>query len=119
MGAHECSKSSRGYVENPPAFFGGCPSWVAVTAGDRRGAVRVASCEGNRCGPLLDWQAPEPWTLVPPLEHSDRERWPNWATWGLVGAGAAIATGAVVILATALRSAPTETRFTFGQLKSR
>jgi hypothetical protein len=97
-----------------------CPSWVAVTAADRPGAVRVSTCEGNRCGPLLDWQAPEPWTLVPPLERRDRERWPTWATWGLVGAGAAIATGAVVILATALRSAPTETRFTLvGGLQSR
>jgi hypothetical protein len=89
-----------------------CRSWVAVTAAARSAAVRVSTCEGNRCGPLLDWQAPEPWTLVPPPEHRDRNRWPAWATWGLVGAGAAVATGAVIILATALRPAPTETVFT-------
>jgi hypothetical protein len=96
-----------------------CPSWVAVTVADRSAAVRVSTCQGHRCGPLLDWQAPEPWTLAPSLERRNHDRLPTWATWGLVGAGAAIATGAVVILATALRPAPTETRFTLNLLQTR
>jgi hypothetical protein len=94
-----------------------CPSWIAVTTGDRPGAVRVSTCEGHRCGPLRDWQAPEAWKLIPSPERRNRERWPTWATWGLVGAGAAIATGAVVIVATALRPAPTETVFTVGRFQ--
>jgi hypothetical protein len=40
------------------------------------------------------------------------------ATWGIVGAGAAIVAGATVILVDALRPTPQETRFVSGGLKT-
>jgi hypothetical protein len=46
--------------------------------------------------------------------------WPAWATWGLVGAGAAIATGIVVLATGAVGHAapPAETRYVIGGIKT-
>jgi hypothetical protein len=98
-----------------------CTQWVAAAPAARSGAVRVATCEAHACGPLLDWSAParaEAWTWTPAAEPR-HGRWPAWATWGLVGAGAAIATGIVVVAASGvLRAAPSETRFVIGGVKT-
>jgi hypothetical protein len=97
-----------------------CPQWVAATGG-APGEVRVASCEADRCGPLLSWRAAAtmlPWSPPPaPAAHGG---WPAWGTWGVVGAGAAIAigTGVVLVASGALRSSPPETRFVSGGIKT-
>jgi hypothetical protein len=96
-----------------------CSRWVAAAPGQHPGEVRVATCEADGCGPLLAFRAPEAWTWTPPHAHEDKEgRWPAAATWGIVGAGAAIVAGAAVILVDALRPAPQETRFVSGGLKT-
>jgi hypothetical protein len=96
-----------------------CASWVAARSGPRAASVRVARCEMDRCGNLVEWSAPSPesWTWSPAPERA-RGRWPSWATWGLVGAGAVIATGVVVVASGVLRTAPNEMRFVSGGVKA-
>jgi hypothetical protein len=94
-----------------------CPRWVVATEGDRAPAVRVATCGAGQCRSMVSWQAAPPWTALPTAQQDTRGRLPAWATWGLVGVGAAVATGAAVIVATALRPAPTEVRFYSNGLK--
>jgi hypothetical protein len=67
---------------------------------------------------LIEWNAAAPanWTWTPPPQHPGGG-WPTWATWGLVGAGAVIATGVVLVASGALQAAPTETRFVSGGIK--
>jgi hypothetical protein len=95
-----------------------CGGWVAALPGPSAASVLVATCEADRCGPLLEWDAPPVthWTWTPPAEHATGG-WPTWATWGLVGAGAVIATGVVLVASGALQAAPTETRFVSGGVK--
>jgi len=95
-----------------------CGAWVAALPGPRPSSVLVATCEASRCGALLEWSAPASanWTWTPPPQHPPGS-WPTWATWGLVGAGAVIATSVVLVASGALQSAPTETRFASGGIK--
>jgi len=95
-----------------------CGAWVAALPGPRPSSVLVATCEADRCGPLLEWSAPAVanWTWTPPPRHPTGG-WPTWATWGLVGAGAVIATSVVLVASGALQAAPTETRFVSGGIK--
>ena len=96
-----------------------CPSWIAATAGAAGPAgVRVAVCEGHHCGALLPWRAPLPWTYdLPPERPASRS--PAWAAWGLVGAGAVITTGIVILATGVLKPAPTGTQFVAGGVRSR
>jgi len=95
-----------------------CGTWAAAMPGPSADAVLVALCEPGRCGPLLEWKA-ESWAWTPPTQPERAARgWPTWATWGLVGAGAVVATGVVVLATGALRSSPSETRFVSGGVKS-
>lgn len=89
-----------------------CGSWLAAVADGED--IRVAICTADRCGPLLPWRAPLPWTYNPPTEPSPRGGWPTWATWGLVGAGAVVVTGAVVLASGVLKPASTQTQFVSG-----
>lgn len=98
-----------------------CPRWVAATPsgdGEAIGAsVRVATCEADRCGALLEWHAPRDAGFVPAPRTDGPYKWPAWGTWTLVGAGA-VATGVIVIVATGV-FAPTRTdvRFVNGGIK--
>jgi hypothetical protein len=94
-----------------------CRLWIFATTGDKRGSVRLAECAAARCGAVITWQAPAPWTWSPAVQRDRRTGWPTWGTWSLVAAGAALAAG-VVIFATTRPSAPTETRFVNGGLKT-
>jgi hypothetical protein len=96
-----------------------CAFWVAARSGPRAASVRVALCEMDRCGSLVEWIAPSPasWTWSPAPERAPG-RWPSWATWGLVGAGAVIVTGVVVVASGILQAAPTEMRFVSGGVKA-
>jgi hypothetical protein len=94
-----------------------CGAWVAAMAGPRPSSVLVATCEADRCGALLEWNTPATanWTWTPPPHPPGS--WPSWATWGLVGAGAVIATSVVLVASGALQAGPTETRFVSGGIK--
>jgi hypothetical protein len=97
-----------------------CPVWVAATPGITAGTIGVALCAAGRCGPLLDWRRPVlPLFSGAPVQPEDHaSRWPAWATWTLVGAGAAIAASAAIVAAAALKARPTETVFVNGGLKT-
>jgi hypothetical protein len=96
-----------------------CPAWVAAAAGSVPGAVRMARCEASRCGPVFEWRAAGPWSSFPSAgRDAPRAVWPAWATWAVVGGGAAITAGVVVLAAGALQTAPAETRFVSGGLRS-
>jgi hypothetical protein len=94
-----------------------CPSWIAAVPGDADG-VRVATCSADHCGPLLAWHAPLPWTYDPTGERTSKSTWPAWATWSLVGAGAVVTTGIVILATGVLKPAPTETQFVTGGVKT-
>jgi len=97
-----------------------CPTWIAAApasgvAGSAPAAdgVLFATCEREHCGPLLAWHptALIPWK--PPPDHGGGG-WPSWATWGLVGAGAVVATAVVIVASGVLKPAPTATQFSSG-----
>ena len=94
-----------------------CAAWVSATRGPDPGSVRVALCRFDRCEPLETWGAKAPaWTKETPARHPTRG-WPGWATWGLVGAGAAVVAGVSIAVVQGLGTPPTETRFVGGGLK--
>ncbi len=121
--AEPCSKtdvgSARADGEHVAAEFVRCGNWIAVTYGMQYKAreVRVARCEGARCAALVEWRLPEPWTEPTPTRPVAERRWPAWATWGVVGAGAVIATGTAIVLVNVLHTPPAETRFVNGGIK--
>ncbi len=90
-----------------------CPRWVAVVPLERPGAIAVAQCERDACGPLLEWRVRSSSTaaLPPPPPHG---KWPAWATWTLVGVGVAAAATTAVIASGALGERPVEQRFIAG-----
>jgi hypothetical protein len=96
-----------------------CAQWVAAAPSTAAETVSVALCSAGRCGPLLDWHRPIATIFsggtVQPADHA--ARWPAWATWTLVGAGAAVAAGAAIVAAGALRAPASETIFVNGGLK--
>lgn len=83
-----------------------CAHWVAVGPGLTRGAIRIATCEADQCTPLANWRPAPLWSQPVQPEHKHRSGWPAWATWGLVGTGAAVAAGVVVaVIASSSRGA--------------
>jgi hypothetical protein len=105
-----------------------CSRWIAVERGSLPGAIRVAACQKDRCGELVEWRVGLAATAAGaeaardqrqrdgrPAERTGR-RWPTWATWALVVAGVAVAAGTVVLVSGVWRSAPAETRFVGGGL---
>ncbi len=102
-----------------------CGHWVAAIAMDP-GVVRVATCEGESCGPLVEWRvtSSSSWTYAPTVPgagsgsaQESHSHWPAWATWTLAGVGVAGATIAIIAAAGAFKSAPTETHFVNGGLQ--
>ncbi|MGH7296367.1 MAG: hypothetical protein ACRELB_15615, partial [Polyangiaceae bacterium] len=94
-----------------------CGAWIAALHGERPDGVALASCRQDACGALVEWAAPAAWTWTPPVDHRPRG-WPTWATWGLVGASAAVVTGVVLVASGAFQAAPTQTHFVSGGLTS-
>lgn len=92
-----------------------CARWVAAVAGEARGSVLVARCERDACGPLLEWRTE---TMAPGPAPTPRGKgWPAWATWTLVGFGAATATAMTLVATGAFESRPTEPRFVAGGVR--
>jgi hypothetical protein len=94
-----------------------CEKWVAAVA-DGVGVVRVATCEGETCGPLVEWRSIAPSGERTGAAAESRSKWPAWATWALVGVGVAGAAVGVAAAAGAFKSTPAqETQFVNGGLK--
>jgi len=103
------SPCSRPDLEPPVAPR--CASWVRARA--LPDGVELARCAATICGAPVR----VPFTLAVSEPASER-RWPAWATWTLVGAGAL--GGAVAVLAAAGAFAgppPAETRFIGGGVR--
>lgn len=93
-----------------------CASWAAVLPAPRRGAILVARCQREMCGPLLEWRA-ERLVAAAPLQAEPRKRWPTWATVAIIGVGA-VAAGVVTLAASgALGSPEIEPRFVIGGVR--
>jgi hypothetical protein len=93
-----------------------CARWVAATPGENRGSVFVARCERDACGPLLEWRT-EGLTPGPAIPSTKARPWPAWATWTLVGFGAATATAITLVATGAFESRPSEPRFVAGGVR--
>jgi hypothetical protein len=91
-----------------------CPQWIAAIPSERRGAVLVARCERDACGPVLEWRVERIPTHGPPQAHGTHAGWPKWATWALVGIGAVTATSVALIATGVFESRPVEPRFIVG-----
>jgi hypothetical protein len=90
-----------------------CESWIAVSAGSTPDALRIARCGRGTCSVFLEWSPSPSWSWSPPPTRP-ANGWPAWATWGIVGAGAAVVAGAIVVASGVLQPASTETRFASG-----
>lgn len=95
-----------------------CGRWIAVAPGDRPGAVLVARCERDACGPFLEWRAAKSLESPAPRERRIAPApWPAWATWTAVGVGV-LAAGVTTVIATGvLETRPVETRFVAGGVR--
>jgi hypothetical protein len=94
-----------------------CARWVVAAPGLTLGAIRIATCEEDQCGPWVDWRPSPVWSHPPPHERERRSGWPSWATWGLVGTGVAVAAGVVVAAVAASSSrSPSEVEYVQGPL---
>jgi hypothetical protein len=119
LDAPECSAADLSAVradgQRVVALQARCPHWVAAATSATRGAVRIATCEADRCAALSDYKPTSRWLLERP-EHPKPE-WPAWATWGLVGTGAAVAAGVIAAVAVSNSQAnSTGVRFVNGGL---
>lgn len=94
-----------------------CDRWVAAIPGERRDSVLVARCERTTCGPLLEWRIDPFGHMGPPQALAPSTTWPAWATWTLVGIGAATATTVALVATGAFETRPTETRFVAGGVR--
>jgi hypothetical protein len=93
-----------------------CDRWVFAVPLPRPGAILVARCTRETCGPLLEWRT-ERFIASPPLGVPPASGWPTWATWTLVGFGAATATTMALIATGVFESRPTEPRFIAGGVR--
>lgn len=72
-----------------------CARW-AVARPAAGGGIEIASCRGASCGPLMTWKRHYGAVYSGPPQPPPEPGFPAWATWALVGAGAAALTGAVL-----------------------
>ena len=91
-----------------------CPSWIAAVPSERPGTVLVARCARETCGPLLEWRVERYGPAGPPQMLGTTARWPSWATWTLLGIGAATATSVALVASGVFESRPIEPRFVGG-----
>lgn len=96
-----------------------CGQWVAVVATERRGAILVARCARDACGPFVEWRSESSLASGPNRASAPhRGGWPAWATWTAVGVGAVAATTITLIATGVLESRPIETRFVNGGVRT-
>jgi hypothetical protein len=93
-----------------------CERWIVAEPGARDGVVDVATCMFDRCGTLLQWSIGGTGTWVPDARPDSRFHWPAWASWTLVGLGAAAITGTTLALTGVFHEAAPNTPFVTGQV---
>jgi hypothetical protein len=94
-----------------------CAHWVVAVPGLTLGAIRIATCQEDQCGPLTDWRPSPVWSQPPPPhERQRRSGWPAWASWGLVGTGVAVAAGVVAAVVASSSRSPSEVEYIQGPL---
>ncbi|MBI3204075.1 MAG: hypothetical protein HYZ29_21245 [Myxococcales bacterium] len=101
----------QGGVVVPPGVL--CRSW-AVARPRAKGGIEIASCRGSSCGPLMPWKRHDGALYQGPPQPPPEPGFPAWATWALLGAGAAALTTGVLWQAGAFDDPkPGATRFEF------
>ncbi|MCC6665034.1 MAG: hypothetical protein IT375_14890 [Polyangiaceae bacterium] len=101
----------RGRVVVPAGVL--CSGW-AVARPRAKGGIEIASCRGSSCGPLIPWKRHDGAIYSGPPQPPPEPGFPAWATWALVGAGAAVIGAGVAWQAGAFDDPkPGATRFEF------
>jgi hypothetical protein len=96
-----------------------CDEWIAAWPASSGGSVHVVRCGHGECGPSVDWGANPAWSWAPPeARNAEGGGWPVWATWALVGAGAAAAVLGGAVLASGALQSPGATRYVSGGIRS-
>jgi hypothetical protein len=96
-----------------------CDHWVAAAPAERRGAVLVARCVRNECGPFLEWRSEGGLTYGPHAPVAPQGApWPAWATWTAIGVGVLAATTITLVATGVFESRPTEQRFVAGGVRA-
>jgi hypothetical protein len=88
-----------------------CDLWVAAKPEGDQGKLFVALCRRDRCDALLEWRS---LGTGPPVPVGPASTWPAWATWTLVGVGAAAIAGVTVGLDVAFHSGASTNLFDVG-----
>jgi hypothetical protein len=89
-----------------------CDLWVAAKTEGARGELFVSLCKMDRCGALLEWKVVGAGPAG--LNGAGASTWPRWATWTLVGVGAAAIAGATVGIDVAFHGGASPPPFTVG-----
>jgi hypothetical protein len=91
-----------------------CERWVVAEPTAISGALLVAPCTMDHCGALLEWSVSEGGPVVPNETVRRTSHWPAWATWTLVGVGAAAIAGITLGIDAAFHAGSTQPRFVSG-----
>lgn len=96
-----------------------CARWIAALPAGAAGSLRIATCEGARCGPLVAWRvevAISP-TASQPRAEPPKKKLPTWATIALLGAGVVATATVAILVSDAVKKPDPETRFVNGGVK--
>ena len=94
-----------------------CTRWMVAVPTAAYGRLLVARCSGEQCEPLVEWHVDHGAVRPPAKVTAERKRWPAWATWTLVGFGAAGAAVVGIVASGVLQSRGTVQRFTVGGVR--
>jgi hypothetical protein len=92
-----------------------CPLWVLADPEGTEGRLLVTSCKMDRCGALLEWRVNGAGSVVP--GGAVASTWPAWASWTLVGVGAAAIAGVTIGIDAAFHSGAAPAPFVLGGCK--
>jgi hypothetical protein len=95
-----------------------CGAWIAAAPWSGS-AIRVARCEGERCGPWVIWQSNAS-SLAPvlPPRHREHRKSSPWVAVAAVVLAAAMVTGITLVAAGVFDSPPHQTEFVGGGVKT-
>jgi hypothetical protein len=91
-----------------------CERWVVAEPRAAPGELLVASCTMDRCGVPLEWSLNRVDSPTPAEIVRGTSRWPAWATWTLIGLGAAAITGATLGIDAAFHAGSSSPPFVVG-----
>lgn len=73
-----------------------CRHWAVAVPAAHADGIRVATCSGSQCDPLLGWQRGFGGDFTGPPQPATHHGWPGWATYLLGGIGIAATAGFVM-----------------------